>query len=102
MLGAGVMTMVLVVIIILFAVLYNLQRKRDQTKLVELNNLNLKSKAISCRALHRRLIAVESDGEDLANFSSEARTRDWLVEQRKVNVCRYCREGRKSKENKRE
>ena len=33
--------------------------------------------------------------EDSEHFSVEERTRDWLLEQRMRNVCRYCREGRK-------
>ena len=40
-----------------------------------------------------------SDYEDSGTFSEDARTRDWLLQQRQRSICRSCREWKKSEEN---
>ena len=67
--------------------------------MMELKRINAKIEAKSCRALKCKYLPVCSNCEDSANFSVEARTRDWLAEQRKGTVDRSCRDWNKSEEN---
>ena len=50
------------------------------------------------RHFHQKVIGVDSDYEDSGTFS-EARTRDWLLQQRQRSNCRSCSQGKKSEEN---
>ena len=44
--------------------------------------------------LNQERETVEADCEDSEHFSVEGRTRDWLLEEGKISVCRSCGEGR--------
>ena len=79
---------------------YSFCRKTKHAELFKTKSLDTKSEAKSCQALHHQIISVESGYEDSGTFSQEARTRDWLLDQRKRTVCRSCREGKKNEEKK--
>ena len=73
-------------------------RKRDRTELMDLKSLELNMEAKSCRRSLHKLTSVDSAYEDSGTFS-QARTRDWLLQQRQRSICRSCRESMKSEEN---
>ena len=73
-------------------------RKRDRTELIDLKSLELNMEAKSCRRSLHKLTSVDSAYEDSGTFS-QARTRDWLLQQRQRSICRSCRSEVRSEEN---